>query len=158
MSTTLLRLPTQRCARSLLRRPPTAAPMTSMRCTHRGFVSSTTVDAAKKPKKQHETKTEPGKKVAPHDGVPFAAPPRDETKGQLGQVFLPNMAQIEYVAPAPIQIPGEPDNYSLLSTDQTLDSYPHLHDPTPKVFTVTSKETHLGGGPESAASREDPVV
>ncbi|KDE07718.1 hypothetical protein MVLG_01992 [Microbotryum lychnidis-dioicae p1A1 Lamole] len=144
MSTSLL----QRCSRAVLLRPATFAKPTGTR----DFSSSVAVTK--------ETKVEPGKKVAPHDGVPFAAPPRDEMKGELGQVFLPDMASIEYVAPAPIQIPGEPDNYSLLSTDSSLDSFPHLHDRTlmPKVFTVTAKETHLGGGPESAGGREDPVV
>lgn len=34
-------------------------------------------------------------KQAPFDGVPFTAPPRDDTKGQLGQVFLPDMYAIE---------------------------------------------------------------
>ena len=32
-------------------------------------------------------------KAKPHDKVPFSAPPKDETKGELGQVHLPSMEE-----------------------------------------------------------------
>ena len=43
-------------------------------------------------------------KVAPHEGVPFSAPPVDVTKGELGQIHLPDMERIEFVQQEQVKI------------------------------------------------------
>lgn len=47
-------------------------------------------------------------KSAPHEGVPFSAPPEDKTVGLLGQVFLPDMEKIEFVKVEGIKIVSTP--------------------------------------------------
>ena len=43
-------------------------------------------------------------KAAPWQGTPFTAPPGDSTRGELGQVFIPDMERIEAVPEQAIQI------------------------------------------------------
>ena len=50
-------------------------------------------------------------KVAPYDGIPFAASPEDTTKGELGQVELPSMQEywteeMTIVSPCPFEQEG----------------------------------------------------
>ncbi|GAA5888042.1 hypothetical protein JCM16303_000190 [Sporobolomyces ruberrimus] len=116
-------------------------------------------------------------RAPPHEKIPFSAPPKDETKGDLGQVHLPAM-QEKYVEQA-LQIvrppqfspytvfvtspltryalaaqPSEPDAYRAPSKS---DDFPSLHPSsnTEKLRTVASPTTHANGGPTLAANSAD---
>lgn len=43
-------------------------------------------------------------KSAPFQGRPWTAPPQDQTVGELGQVFIPDMNKIEFVKEQEVQI------------------------------------------------------
>ncbi|GAA5915299.1 hypothetical protein JCM5296_000542 [Sporobolomyces johnsonii] len=81
--------------------------------------------------------------------VPFAAPPVDETKGALGQVYLPDMAALERQYVVEVRIPSAPDNYTSSSSDDAP-FFPLLRPGA--IETVAPPETHLGGGPSSTAN------
>ncbi|GAA5959440.1 hypothetical protein JCM21900_003755 [Sporobolomyces salmonicolor] len=78
--------------------------------------------------------------------APFAAPPVDETRGALGQVYLPDMAALERQHVVEVKIPSTPDNYTSLGDTP---SFPLLRPGA--IETVAPPETHLGGGPSSSA-------
>ncbi|GAA6062173.1 hypothetical protein JCM10212_005128 [Sporobolomyces blumeae] len=95
-------------------------------------------------------------KAPPHDKVPFSAPPKDETKGQLGQVFMPDMAEKPTVEP--IKIPSAPDSYRTSTSDSTTNSSsePSSTDLSEsKVHTVSAPSTYPAGGPSSMAGSAD---
>ncbi|GAA5911575.1 uncharacterized protein JCM6883_002412 [Sporobolomyces salmoneus] len=100
-------------------------------------------------------------RAPPHDKIPFSAPPKDETRGDLGQVHLPDMTDRK-IEPIALKIPAEPDSYrtnskEVSSSESQLeedgDQFPTMREP--KVHTVSAKETYHGGGPSVAANSAD---
>ncbi|GAA5968817.1 hypothetical protein JCM3765_001275 [Sporobolomyces pararoseus] len=93
-------------------------------------------------------------RAKPHEKIPFSAPPKDETKGDLGQVHLPSM--VENVQELPMKIPSEPDAYQISSSSQETSpssTSSSSEDPssssssssstsTPKLHTVSSPSTY----------------
>ncbi|GAA5996866.1 hypothetical protein JCM5350_005906 [Sporobolomyces pararoseus] len=97
-------------------------------------------------------------RAKPHEKIPFSAPPRDETKGDLGQVHLPSM--VEKLEEVPMKIPSEPDAYQISSSPSSPSS--SSEDPssssssTPKLHTVSSPSTYpKEGRPTLAANSAD---
>ncbi|GAA5879140.1 hypothetical protein JCM1840_006206 [Sporobolomyces johnsonii] len=96
----------------------------------------------------------PAPKKAPHDKIPFTAPPVDTTKGKLAQVYLPDMAPLEQVRTVAIKIPSAPDTYSTSSSTDSSDDFPTLH-ASPKIITASHPSTYPSGGPSANALGDD---
>ncbi|CEQ39822.1 SPOSA6832_01376 [Sporobolomyces salmonicolor] len=94
----------------------------------------------------------PAPKKAPHDKIPFTAPPVDTTKGELAQVYLPDMAPLEQERTVEIKIPSAPDTYS--TSSHSADDFPTLH-PSPQIITASHPSTYPSGGPSANALGDD---
>ncbi|GAA6012180.1 hypothetical protein JCM11491_001777 [Sporobolomyces phaffii] len=94
-------------------------------------------------------------RAPPHDKIPFSAPPKDETKGDLGQVDLPDMTErtVEHA----LKIPSEPDAYRASEpASESGGSFPSLQRAAAdKLHTVAHPSTHPNGGPSLAATSAD---
>lgn len=116
-----------------------------------------------------------------YDNVPFAAPTnKDETRGQLGQVDLPDMEKVEHEAEeeftvrivsflsaiASIEVlltsslalfpraqPTAPDTYRSAETSPDAPSDPVGH--APQVATASHPSTYHGGGPSLNKAGQD---
>ncbi|GAA6000967.1 uncharacterized protein JCM10292_006518 [Rhodotorula paludigena] len=87
----------------------------------------------------------------PHNKVPFAAPPGDESKGQLGQVYMPDMQLHDQRDPGP-KIPIVPDNYTTPSSDTDT-----FTPPSHEISTAVHPSTLPGGGPSSSHTGDDTI-
>ncbi|KAK4053002.1 hypothetical protein OIO90_004126 [Microbotryomycetes sp. JL221] len=90
---------------------------------------------------------------APHDSVPFKAPPVDTTQGQLGQVFMPDMDAIEPIVESQTRIPADPDTFQ--EPTNRDDDFPFLHEP--RVFTTSHPQT-FPDAPSHGSKRDDVVI
>ncbi|GAA5978807.1 hypothetical protein JCM10908_004494 [Rhodotorula pacifica] len=93
-----------------------------------------------------------------HDNLPFAAPSnKDETKGELGQVDMPDMGRVEdkssEAAEFQVRIPTAPDTYRSSETSPDAPSEPVAH--TPEVATASHPSTYHGGGPTLNKAGQD---
>ncbi|KAL8277235.1 hypothetical protein RQP46_010408 [Phenoliferia psychrophenolica] len=91
--------------------------------------------------------------VAPTDKIAFKAPEVDTTKGELGQVYLPDLRQhfVDVVS-----IPTAPDNYVTPSTAPDAHAFPSFH--APQVHTVASTSTHLSPPTHGAYGADDAMA
>ncbi|GAA5850881.1 hypothetical protein JCM3766R1_005911 [Sporobolomyces carnicolor] len=94
-------------------------------------------------------------RASPHDKVPFSAPPRDDTRGELGQIHLPDMSdpRSSSVEPIALKIPLEPDAYTIPRNKSEDDGFPSLREP--EVHTVAARSTYPDGGPVLVSNSAD---
>ncbi|GAA5933180.1 uncharacterized protein JCM15063_002319 [Sporobolomyces koalae] len=92
-------------------------------------------------------------RAPPHDKIPFSAPPKDETKGDLGQVHLPAMD--EKPVQASLQIPLEPDSYRAPSASSSSSEFPTLQPSSAKVITASDPSTYPQPPSHAATSADD---
>ncbi|KAK4702523.1 hypothetical protein P7C70_g3699, partial [Phenoliferia sp. Uapishka_3] len=111
----------------------------------------------------------------PVDKIAFKAPEADTTRGELGQVYLPDMsvhyienmsissdgalvpsAYVWQLTSCSILQPTAPDNYTLSSSAPDASAFPSFR--APQVFTAASLTTHPGGGPSHGSEGADDAI
>ncbi|GJN88841.1 hypothetical protein Rhopal_001812-T1 [Rhodotorula paludigena] len=90
----------------------------------------------------------------PHNKVPFAAPPGDESKGQLGQVYMPDMQLHDQRDPGP-KIGLESVGGSALRWIQ--ESFARSRFSFMAISTAVHPSTLPGGGPSSSHTGDDTI-
>ncbi|GAA6016900.1 hypothetical protein JCM10207_007840 [Rhodosporidiobolus poonsookiae] len=102
------------------------------------LASTAPSSTASKPKKQVDT-----------------APPAPDTKGQLGQVEMPDMAAIEEEMEVRASIPSAPDAFhsSFSPSSSSTDETPA--EPAAQVITASHPSTYPSGGPSLNSQGDD---